>query len=573
MPSENIPSRVPHSQDLSPWDLRRRTITSRAGGWRQGVDVIIRGHSLFHDLFGQISHMQLVILNATGRRVEPRVAQYFEVAFKSINWPDPRIWCNLVGALAGTVRTTVRAGTVVGALAAESLMYGGSKNVRASMTFIQESLLMYQGGDSIEHILSRCRHRRGRPIAPGYVRLMGGVDRRVALYTDTLLRLGIPVGPHRALALEISNYLNQHYNEGINSGGLDGAILSDLGFLPEDAYRIRSLANASGVTACMTDTRDRPGLAFLPLHCEDISYHGPDAQSLPSTTAPHPRPPLHKPLSPPDLRTWERRRTTITSRAGGWNMDDDVTIRGYSFFGYLGTEVSAMQQVILNATGRLVEPNVAEYFETMEICLSWPDPRIWCNLIGALAGTVRTTVAAGTMAGLLASDSHLYGGSMSSRKGMGFISKALEARRRGDSVERILSRCPNVEGRPIAPGYARPVGGKDERISPLTEKIKSLGFPLGPHRVLAIEISEYLEKHHHEGINVGGLDCAFLCDQGFSAEEIYRIRSTTTASGITACWTDTHDRPGQAFLPLQCKDIAYLGTSARTLPATAQSLT
>ena len=504
--------------------------------------------------------MQLMILNATGRLEEPRVAQYFEATAKCVSWPDSRLWCNYIGALAGTVRTSVRAGTVAGALAAESLMYGGSKGCRAGMLFIQESLLMYQRGDSIEHILSRCR--QGRPIVQGYVRPVGGNDERIAPLVELVKDLGFEVGPHRALALEISSYLGKHHGEGMNAGGFDSAMLSDLGFSPEQAYRVRCLAVASGVTACFADARDRPGLAFLPLQCKDIAYRGP--------ATPHLQPPPNDEAPDmPALLPWDRRRGTITSRAGGWRMDEDVIVRGYSFFDDLFDKISRTQLMILNATGRLVEPNLAAYFEALDMCMSWPDPRVWCNQIGAFAGTVRTTAGAGTMAGLLAADSRLYGGGMSSLKGMAFIGEALEAHQRGDSIERILSRCRFVQGRPIAPGFARPAGGDDERVSPMVTLVKSLGFPIGPHRALAVEISDYLDIHHGEGMNIGGFDCAFLCDQGFSAKEIYRTRSTMTASGITACWTDTRDRPGQAFLPLQCKDIAYLGASPRPLPPVA----
>ena len=523
--------------------------------------------------------MQLVILNATGRLAEPSVAQYFETTAICASWPDSRLWCNYIGALAGTVRTTVRAGTLAGALAAESQMYGGSRSCRAGMLFIQESLRMYQRGDSIEHILSKCRHREGRPTVQGYqrdVRPLGGVDERIEPVTARVKDLGFPVGPHRALALEISSYLSRHHGEGMNANGLDSAILSDLGFSPEEAHRIRALTVASGVTACFVDARDRPGLAFLPLQCEDIAYRGPDAQPLPSTASPRDQPPSRRDAAPvnaapnaPALLPWDRRRGTITSRAGGRRMDGDVIIRGHSFLDDLFNKIGYTQFKILNATGRLIEPKVAEYFDALEMTVSWPEPRIWCNGVGALAGTVHTTVGAGTMAGLLASDSRLYGGGLSSLKGMPFIANALEARRRGDSIEQILSRYLDVQGRPIAPGYVRPVGGGDERIAPATAVVKSLGFAIGPHRALALEISDYLDAHHGEGMNIGGFDCAFLCDQGFSGEEIYRIRSTTNASGITACWTDTRDRPGQAFLPLQCEDIAYLGTSPRPLPPVA----
>lgn len=260
---------------------------------------------------------------------------------------------------------------------------------------------------------------------------------------------------------------------------------------------------------------------------------------------------------------WLAWRSTIRSHVGGWRQGQDVHIRGYRLFGDLLGRASFMQLLILNATGRHVERNLADWMEASFMCLSWPDLRIWCNRIGALAGTFRTSVTAGTVAGVLGADSRMYAGSRNYLKGMAFISEALRAYRAGDSVEEIISRCRVVEGKPIAMGYVRPVSGRDERVEPMSRLSTALGFEVGPHRALAMQISSYLDMHHGEGINIGGFTCAFLADQGFTPEEVYRIRCLVVSSGVTACYVNAADRPPESYLPMRCDDVLYTGPGPR----------
>lgn len=262
---------------------------------------------------------------------------------------------------------------------------------------------------------------------------------------------------------------------------------------------------------------------------------------------------------------WDGRRGKISSAKGGRISGKDVYCHGHSIMNDLIGNITYMQMVVLNATGRIVDKRLADWFEAHFMGLSWPDPRIWCNTVGALAGTSATSVVAGTVAGVLASDSRIYGGSQTSEPGMLFIRTALERYKQGESVSTIVEACPKREGRPQAMGYVRPVNGKDERIAPIERVTKALGFEVGEHLSLAHKISDYLEENFQEGINIGGYAYAFLADQGVSGEELYRIRSMIVASGVTACYIDTRDKDENAFLPLHCNDIDYLGVADREL--------
>lgn len=268
----------------------------------------------------------------------------------------------------------------------------------------------------------------------------------------------------------------------------------------------------------------------------------------------------------PSLGWWDARRGRIVSRAGGWRMGVDVRIRGRRLYGELFPEVSYMQVVVLNATGRLIEPALARWFEASAIGLSWPDSRLWCNHVGALAGTARVSVAPGTIAGALAADSHLYGGGRNYVRGMAFIREALALHRTGVSVPEIMARCKHREGKPVAMGYARPVGGYDERLGPMLRLQEQLGLAAGPHQELAFAIDAYLREAFDGGMNIAGYIAAFLVDRGFDALDTQRIRCLATASGITACHADTSERPAGAYLPLRCDDIEYVGPPHRDPP-------
>lgn len=229
-------------------------------------------------------------------------------------------------------------------------------------------------------------------------------------------------------------------------------------------------------------------------------------------------------------------------------------------------KVSYMQVTILNATGRLPERPVADWFEAVHICMSWPDPRIWCNQIGALGGTTRTSVVAAITAGVLAADAKSYG-SKPLLQGVNFIQTALLDHQRGIGAEEIVSNaCAKHRGKPNITGYARPLAKGDERVIAMERVQKALGFPVGEHLQLALQIERILLRKFNESMNINGYVSAFLSDLGYTAEEIYRIFAIVVNSGITACYTDTRDKMPDTFLPLRCADIEYTGPLARAVP-------
>lgn len=268
-----------------------------------------------------------------------------------------------------------------------------------------------------------------------------------------------------------------------------------------------------------------------------------------------------------DTAFWDKRRNTIRTRKGGAIIGDGrVYSHGYSILEELLGNASFFQVLILNITGNLPDERLAKWIEASFVCLSWPDPRIWCNQIGALGGTLRTSPVAAITAGILASDSLLYGpGTVLGATE--FITKSLRMREGGESIESIIrSHSRNANAKPIIPGYARPLTHGDERIPAMERITDTLGFAVGMHLSLAYEIQAYLFEHFQETLNFSGYIMAFLSDQKMSDKEIYRIYSLCVNSGIHACYAEAYDNPPEAFLPLRCEDIEYKGKPYRPSP-------
>jgi len=267
-----------------------------------------------------------------------------------------------------------------------------------------------------------------------------------------------------------------------------------------------------------------------------------------------------------DVDYLNQRRGRIISNTGGWFPGKGVFTHGYSMLEELIGEKSYFQLLILNATGKMVEKPLADWVEAIYGCLSWPDPRIWCNQIGALAGAARTSVVAATAIGSMATDSRSYG-VLPLIEGVSFIQSALAKHKSGMSASEIILEITKANrGKPYVVGYIRPIAKGDERLETMERVSKKLGFAIGKHLALAYEIEKVLMEEFDEGMNINGYVSAFLSDQGFEPQEIYQLFSMLVSSGVTACYLDTLNQPANTFLPLRCDDIDYQGAVYRAVP-------
>ena len=265
------------------------------------------------------------------------------------------------------------------------------------------------------------------------------------------------------------------------------------------------------------------------------------------------------------IQALDNNRNVIRSSTGGWRVGQGVYSHGYSMLDELVGEKSYFQIMILNATGKLVERRLADWSEAMYGCLSWPDPRIWCNQIGALAGEAKTSVVAGTTAGIMAADSKMYG-TYPILDGMAFIQSALAKTKNNQTpAEIVTDNIQKNRGKLNITGYVRPIAKGDERIETMQRVSKQLEFKDGPHIKLAYQIENEIKKRFDEGMNINGYVAAFFSDQGFSANEVYQMSSNSVMSGVTACYLDTAQKPNDSFLPQRCDDIEYLGHEKRNI--------
>jgi hypothetical protein len=266
------------------------------------------------------------------------------------------------------------------------------------------------------------------------------------------------------------------------------------------------------------------------------------------------------------INYWDQQRGTIRSKKGGWIMGKKVLLHGHSLLEELVGNVSYFEVMILNAIGRMPDKKLAQWFEAAYMCLSWPDPRIWCNTVGALSGSARTSPVAAVTAGTLASDSIMYGPGVNDIV-INFISSAVKIQKNGQSVKNIVEGCARRPGaKPIIPGFNRPIMSGDERIPAMERVTKSLGYTPGEHLSLAYKIDKYLFEKYDEGMNIAMYIGAFLLDQGFSTKEIYRAMAIMVNSGVIACYSEAYDNTPDSFLPLRCDDIEYTGPNPREVP-------
>jgi len=266
-----------------------------------------------------------------------------------------------------------------------------------------------------------------------------------------------------------------------------------------------------------------------------------------------------------DTQYWDDYRNSIRSRAGGFTLSGEVTLRGENLMKYLESH-SYFQTMILAVTGRHVDRSIADWVEVLFGCMSYPDARIWCNTIAALGGDGKCSIVGATAAGIMAADSTLYG-SRPILSSMEFIESANLAAISGSAVEDIVEEQVRLKkGRFSIVGFSRPLATGDERLILLRGKARALGMIKGEHETLAMRIHEYAVKEYGESINMNGYVAAVSLDQGFSAKEVYQLSSAAVLSGLEACFVDYEDRQAGSFLPLRCDDVDYIGPEKRSLP-------
>ena len=258
-------------------------------------------------------------------------------------------------------------------------------------------------------------------------------------------------------------------------------------------------------------------------------------------------------------------RNKFINRDGGWLAGVGVYSHGHDLLREMLPNKSYFHVLILNVLGFVPEDRFCRWLEAIYICLSWPDPRIWCNGIGALAGSSQTTTVSATAAGMLASDSVMYGPYIL-KKGVGFIQGVAQRIEQGLSVKELVeAEVKGSGGKVHMMGFARPIATGDERVEAMLQYADELGYEVGRHLEVALEIEKYLLKNYNESLNIGGYIGAFLADMGLNAEQAYDLFPSVVNSGVTACYVEQKSKPNDTYLPLTCNDVEYTGPAIRSL--------
>ncbi len=264
---------------------------------------------------------------------------------------------------------------------------------------------------------------------------------------------------------------------------------------------------------------------------------------------------------------WDSYRGKIKSKKGQSIIGKGVNSHGYDLLNEIVGVKSVTESQILNATGRMPSEKFAKWVEAATICLTWPDPRIWCNRIGALGGSSGASCIASVCSGIQATDSNMYG-PLTLKEGLNFIYRAKEEiTREKITVEDFVFReVKKYRGKPNIVGYARPIAKGDERVVAMKRVTKQLGFEPGPHMELAKQIEKVLIDNFEESMNINGYCSGFFADLNIGVEEAYRMYCTMVSGGVLACYTDTADRERGTFSPLRVEDINYIGPEKRKVP-------
>ncbi|MEJ2446020.1 MAG: hypothetical protein P8Y42_21645 [Exilibacterium sp.] len=270
------------------------------------------------------------------------------------------------------------------------------------------------------------------------------------------------------------------------------------------------------------------------------------------------------------------RETQWDTELGGYFPGERAVLHGKDLFSEL-KDLEWMEFLIFGVCGRMPDKKQARLLSNVwTLCASYPDPRLWNNRVGALAGVARSTGSLGISAGIAVSESTVYGHAtlISSSKLL------LELKQRVDGGEnlakilkdKILERPMNARpssGKMRKPsvlsGFGRPVSKREERIAPLMAAASELGFANGPMVTLAFEVEATLLELglRTAYLNAGGLISALFCDQGFSLREQYYLSVLQHSACVTFCAADAAKHREGSFFPLCCEQIKYNGKPPR----------
>ncbi len=264
---------------------------------------------------------------------------------------------------------------------------------------------------------------------------------------------------------------------------------------------------------------------------------------------------------------WEKyaeNRDRVSSKSGGWTIGGETTLHGYNIHQELTHQTSWVQVLMLSVTGRLYDENQIRLVEALFVATGYPDPRLWCNRIVALAGSERVSAGAALSIGVASAEAKIYGGQAEYAAAKTFIECHRIFQEQDESA--LLSHMKSVLKRERAIfGFGRPLTKVEERIAPIERMAKELDIEDGPH-LSTVKHMEMLLKRYRLILNFAGYATARLLDLGLSAHEVHQFSTLGFYLGLSPCYIEAFENEPGTFLPIACEDILYEGPEERPLP-------
>ncbi len=192
----------------------------------------IRGKLLFGEIVGRRSFFQVAAWSIAGLELSARDARLLEHLGVNTQLLDPHIW-PLAVARRIAARDGPLARSVIGGIAALFTPNITIEPVAAFMRFLDEVQAAAGSGAPIEVFVGGVLHA-GRRIA-GFGRPVLGPDERVPHALRLAKRHGRGNGKSVRLALAVEREMLRSKGLVLNSAGLQGAIMRDMGFTPDAA--------------------------------------------------------------------------------------------------------------------------------------------------------------------------------------------------------------------------------------------------------------------------------------------------------------------------------------------------
>ena len=249
------------------------------------------------------------------------------------------------------------------------------------------------------------------------------------------------------------------------------------------------------------------------------------------------------------------------SSMGGSIPGERAVFRGKDAFSEL-KDFSWIELQYFCITGKMPSKSASKFLNGLFcMCFNYPDPRIWCNRVSALAATTSSTAQLAVCAGSSTTEAEIYGGPTGIRA-MEFLFRLKNEIDNGLSIDKYIED--ELKKNKAIFGYGRPVLPTDERVKPALELLTDLALNERAYLQLALRVDKFLSNSRYKlQLNIAGVFAAFCADEELKCDDIYYLTTVCFSTGMLACYLDAKSKPEGALFPLRCERISYNGVQYR----------